>query len=106
MKAITDYFAFRMMISTALVRVVYIMGAISILIGSVVVWGVVGDRDTPLIAFLAALLVVLAGSVLWRLFCEGTIILFRISDTLTSIDDGIQAGHATTVQAPPARSNG
>lgn len=68
---VRDYFMFRRMLATALMKVVYILGAFGLTVG-----GLVALRsDTAL-----ALLALTVGNVIWRLLCEGVIVIFSIHE--------------------------
>ena len=76
--SITDYFSFKTLISTSLIQVSYL--AVMIMItgaGCFIMY-----KGNALIG--AAILIF--GNLLWRIVCEGSIILFGIHDSLVSID--------------------
>lgn len=70
------------MISPSLIKIIYYVGAVLITIGSIVIMalgkGLYG---------LGALTI---GNLLWRLFCEGWLLMFKIYETLISIDSKLK----------------
>lgn len=72
------FLAFRKMISVELIKAVYLLGALAIA-GAGFVAIVRGQLG-------AGLLVIIGGNVLWRLLCEGGILLFSIHELLASIE--------------------
>jgi len=80
------YFSFQKMISGTLIKIMYAIGLIAITIGGV---GVIIDgfnqrRGGELIV-LGGLALVIFGNLIWRIICEGLIIIFSIHETTVSI---------------------
>ena len=71
------------LITTNIIKVVYLLGVLVITIGSFVGMAQGGS------GVLAGLLGVILGNLIWRVVCENIIVLFDIHDTLSSIDDSI-----------------
>jgi hypothetical protein len=51
---------------------------------------------------LGGLLIVIAGGLLWRAFCEFYVVIFRIGDDLTALRRVAEEEQRRTGQAPPA----
>lgn len=83
------FFTFRTMLTPILIRVLYIAGAVLITVGLLAAL-IIAPRDATVEATLLRLFGTLLGivvlNVLWRLLCEGIIILFSIHEVLVSID--------------------
>ena len=80
-----DYFNFRTMISSGLIKIIYVLGAIVIIMGSI--YFMFQDNDIPIIL---SLLSIIAGNLLWRLICETIILFFSIHEELLAIRVGIE----------------
>lgn len=81
------FFSFRTMVSTSLIKIIYVLGLIGVTIGGIVmiVQGTerqYGSREQILIG----ISVILLGNLLWRIVCEGWILLFSVHDILGSIE--------------------
>jgi len=85
-----EYFAFRELVTPQLIKVVYIVGAcfitaaglLSILSPETLNEYAVG----PVLSRLSGILVLLVGNLVWRMMCEGAILLFSLHELLVSID--------------------
>lgn len=73
-----DYFNFRKMVSSLLIKLIYIIGLISI-----TVYGFYLVFNEQLVN---GLLTLILGNIIWRVTCEGIIIIFSIHDRLASIE--------------------
>lgn len=89
-----SFLSFRRMISPSLIVLLYVLGAIGITIAGFLtiidavearrsVWGGPGVMWTGILSGIA---IIVLGNLLWRVFCEGLIVLFSIHDLLDSID--------------------
>jgi uncharacterized membrane protein HdeD (DUF308 family) len=75
------------MISTALVKVIYALGLIGITVsGIVMIMRATQERQTSGEQILVGVAVIVLGNLLWRLVCEGSIVIFSIHDILGSIE--------------------
>jgi len=84
---IGDFFSFRTMISTALVKVIYALGLIGITAsGIVMIVRATRERQAFGEQILVGIAVIVLGNLLWRLVCEGSIVIFSIHDILGSIE--------------------
>lgn len=83
--ALSDFFAFRMMISSILARTIYLLGAIVITIVGLTVMFVEGLAQFrwPIVE---GLIIIVGGNLVWRVACEIWNIIFSIHDRLTSIE--------------------
>lgn len=79
-----DFFTFREMVSTGIVQILYFVGMVILTVGGVAAAIMYRESDPPLAQF--GILAVLVGNLIWRLFCEGMIVIYRIHDALVSID--------------------
>ena len=75
-----DFLEFRKMISIQIIKILYVVGAVAITIGGIVML-FVGDNLA-----LLGIGVLIIGNLLWRVICEGWIIVFSIHDILSSIE--------------------
>jgi tetratricopeptide (TPR) repeat protein len=82
------YFSFNAMISPAIIKVLYVLGAIALIVFGIII---IADNhfylDNPT---LIGVLVILGGNIVWRLFCESLILMFRVYDKLKSINDKLE----------------
>jgi hypothetical protein len=76
-----DFITFRYLITPTLITIVYIIGAVLITLGGLaaMVKGGAGG-------LLLGLLVVVFGNLYWRVIAEFVMVLFRMNDSLKSID--------------------
>mgnify|MGYP005832614673 CR=1 FL=1 len=75
-----DFFGFRKMVSTAIVKLIYILGVIILTIGGIV-FLFQGEGKIPI-----GLVAIILGNLLWRIICEAWIVLFSIHDILGSVE--------------------
>ena len=75
---IQDFAYFRYLITPAFMTVIYIIGAVLITFGALA--SIVGGQ------LLAGVLVFLFANLYWRIICEFIMVLFRMNDSLKSID--------------------
>ncbi len=94
------FFSFRTMISPTVIKIIYVLGMIGITIGGIVmiemalhVTGLSSEKLNILgkqLSFNKQLLIGIAlivlGNLMWRLICEGWILLFWMRDVLGSIE--------------------
>ena len=73
-----DFFGFRTMVSSIIIKILYIAGVISIIISAFYLFF---EFD-----FLRGFFVLIIGNLVWRLTCEAVIVIFSIHDKLSSID--------------------
>lgn len=73
---IRDFFAFRKMVTTTLIKIVYFLGVIGCFVVAA------ANPDTNLAITIAAGLLL---NVVWRLICEFVIITFSIHEQLVAI---------------------
>lgn len=74
---VEDYFSFRSMVSTKLMKVLYLIGFGLITLGGLWVFS-----ESPLVG----LLVLTAGNLTWRVLCEQMIVIHSIHEALVSIE--------------------
>ena len=91
---LTDgYFSFEKMISPTLIKVVYVIGMVSIILGAIYI-AFASTKETEdtarLLKIVSALLLAVVGNLLWRLVCEQVILLFNIHERLASIDRSLK----------------
>ena len=81
------FFSFRTMISTTLIKIIYILGMIGFTIGGVIkiIQANQSESDFGKNIFIGFCIVVL-GNIVWRIVCEIWILLFSIHDILSSIE--------------------
>jgi hypothetical protein len=98
-----DFLNFKMFITTTFMKIIYIIGALIITLGSLVL--MVGF-SMPLAygisigsgGVLAGLALLVFGNLGWRLLCEAIIVVFSIHERLISVDNKLAAGSKS---APP-----
>jgi hypothetical protein len=77
-----DFLSFRYLITPGLVKVIYVIGALLITLAGVAAL-LSGQGAGGLVA---ALLIFIFGNLYWRVILEFIMVLFRINDSLASID--------------------
>ena len=83
-----DFFAFRLMITAGLIKVIYPLGVVFILalVGLSWFWGIRPKGSdlpwAPLMSWDHSLLFLLFANIGWRIFCELMILLFSIHESL------------------------
>lgn len=76
-----DFFGFRKMVSSTLIKFIYIVGMIFLTIAGIyMLFGNV----------LLGLGIIIIGNLLWRVVCEGWIVLFSIHDILGSVERSLK----------------
>lgn len=85
-----DFFAFRLMITAGLIKVLYPLGAIGIIISTFFMIPKQGGDASlaPTMTWDRALLFVIFANIGWRIFCEQVILLFSIHESLNRKNDG------------------
>ena len=88
-----DYFSFRKMITLQVIQVVYAIVAVIITLGGIIA---LFSGGSSLSEFLPGgrftiFLFIIFGNLMWRMWCELTIVFFRINNTLTNIDANTKA---------------
>ena len=85
-----EFLDFQVMVSNTLLKIVYILGAIGITLASV----------TPMLEdggdWVEGLIVLVIGNLVWRILCEGGILLFKIYEVMLGIDAKLAAGQMGT----------
>jgi hypothetical protein len=83
-----EYLTFRKMITPMIIQVIFWLG-----IGGIGLWALFqlivalmsGEILWILLGFVSALIVLVTGAIVWRIYCELLIVIFRILDTLIEI---------------------
>ena len=94
---VNQYFEFRWLITPALIRLCYGVGALAITLFSVLVMitpeFVPVPKTNQFNSFALAALMFSVGNILWRILCEGIILFFSIHEAIVSLDEkmGIHA---------------
>jgi len=83
----SDFFSFRRMITPAIIQVIFWIGLIAIA-GASLALLIAGDEAWTRVMGIVYLII---GPILWRVWCEIMILLFRISETLTDIKNNTQS---------------
>ena len=90
-----DFFSFRKMITLQIIQIVYVIVAVFITIGSLIMIFSGGGGNEygyynrgmfaggPLMGFLFLIF----GNIAWRMWCELIIVFFRINNTLSNIEE-------------------
>jgi hypothetical protein len=88
------YFAFRELVTPHLIKVVYIVGACFITAAGV--WSILspetlsGYEADPILTRFGGIMVLLVGNLVWRMVCEGAILLFSLHEILVSLDNRVR----------------
>ncbi len=82
-----DFFSFRRMITPVIIQVVFWLGLI-VIVGYALAILIAGEEAWVRVLGVVYLIL---GPVLWRVWCEIMILLFRISETLTDIRNNTKA---------------
>jgi hypothetical protein len=95
-----DFLEFKIMLTYSLIKVLYVFGAIWITGVSVLDQGRIIGRHSELSSGFELnifLLILIGGNIAWRVLCEMLIIGFRISQSLSNIENSVQQPHSSTV---------
>jgi len=85
-----EYFSFKKMISSTLIKIIYVIGAVLITIfGIVAMFGVL-PYSSGIVNVLWGLVILVLGNLIWRVTCEIWIVIFGIHDRLVSIESEIK----------------
>ena len=86
-----EYLSFRKMITPVIIKVLFWVGvAGSVIAGLVTIAGSFQARGLGVLAgFFGGLLIMVLGTIIWRVYCELLILFFRMNDTLTDIRDNL-----------------
>ena len=76
-----EFLSFRYLITPPLMTVIYVIGAVLITLGSVATLAVRGGGGV-----VVGLLIFVFGNLYWRVILEFVMVLFRMNDSLQSID--------------------
>jgi len=83
----SDFFSFRRMITPVIIQAIFWIGLIAI-VGASLALLIAGDEAWTRVMGIVYLII---GPILWRVWCEIMILLFRISETLTDIKNNTQS---------------
>ncbi|MFW5786672.1 MAG: DUF4282 domain-containing protein [Bacillota bacterium] len=72
-----DYFKFKNMVSVSIIKILYLLGFIVITVGGFSY----ASRDPA-----AGLFMLIMGNLIWRVICEGAVILFSIHERLAAVE--------------------
>jgi len=82
---IKDFLSFRKMVTMSILKYVYMIGVVSVFVAGIVSW-FMAILDKSVGEGMVALFISLVVQIVWRLACEGVIILFSMHDILSSIE--------------------
>ena len=87
-RKIKEFLGFRKMVSTLIIKILYILGALALTLGGIITFflGITGWNDEGLGLALIGVGALIIGNLLWRIICESWILLFSIHDILASIE--------------------
>lgn len=81
------FFSFRKMVSTSLIKIIYLLGMIGLSItGIVFIMQSTQNRNGSIVNFWTGLAMVVLGNLIWRIVCEIWIVLFSMHEILGSIE--------------------
>ena len=95
-QAMDDFFSFRHMMGTSFIRVLYVIGAVAIVLGGValVIRSLDGPEPWRTWGVVFSVFFAVFGSMLWRVVCEIVIafftMFFSMQQTLASIDKSLK----------------
>ena len=81
-----EFVTFRYFVTPGFITAIYIIGVVLITIGPIVAVPVSGPGVSVGGGLLTALVVILLGNLWWRIILEFVVVLFRINDSLASIE--------------------
>ena len=79
----SDFWSFRKMITPVVIQALFILGLVLVVIGSLMTMFRGGFAG-----FIAGLFALVIGVIMWRVYCELLILLFRIYEELKAIREG------------------
>lgn len=81
------FFSFRTMITPVIIKILYVLGAIAlIIVGIVMISDNLNSRYGSDEEVWIGFGLIILGNLIWRIICEGIILMFNIHERLTSID--------------------
>lgn len=80
----SDFWAFRKMVTPIIIQIIFWVGVITCVIGGIILIAV-GIKQPGDQSVLKGVLLVIFGPLAVRLYCEILIVFFRINETLTEI---------------------
>jgi len=81
-----NFFSFRKMFSLTLIKIIYVLGMLSVTIsGIVMVIGSASYINNNPVPFLIGIAIIILGNLIWRILCEGWILLFSVHEQLVNI---------------------
>ena len=83
------FWSFGLMITPVLINVIYIVGMVFITLSGVLSMFMIGSQSVA-IGVIAGLISIVMGNVLWRVWCELMIVIFRIFGTLKEIEGHVR----------------
>ena len=81
----SGFFSFQIMISGKLIKSLYTIGMIIITLFGIIFIFIGSDIPEGEYFILGGVAAIILGNFIWRIFCEGLIIVFSIHETLVSI---------------------
>lgn len=90
MSNLDDFFTFDLFITRAIIVLIYLLGVFA-LVGTSI-WIFIWGRNPPMSyktpeeAFWTGFIILIFGNLIWRLLCEFVVVVFKINDSLISID--------------------
>ena len=105
------YFSFERMITTTFVKVLYFLGFMALTVAGVAlaVWAGMKLNDATIARSLGwcyvalGVAVVVAGNIVWRVFCELWVVLFGIHSELVSVRHGLNLYGLRSTEKPLER---
>jgi hypothetical protein len=79
---IGSFFSFRTMISPALIKIIYGLGAVGLIFSGIERYI---EKEE-----MQGLFIIFIGNLLWRIICEGVILLFSVHEILSSIENKLK----------------
>lgn len=102
------FFGFRTLVTNTIIKTVYALGAAAITLAGVAfaafpfLVGLTPDQDRTaagIRGLALGLVIFVGGNLLWRLLCEGWIILFSIHEMLASVERRLNQGEELAAQS-------
>ncbi len=86
-----NYFSFRKLVTPDLIKIFYFIGAAAITLGSIVAIASLLLLDRAPVDYVRsigfAVLAFTIGNLIWRMLCEGAILIFSVHELLVSIEE-------------------
>ena len=100
----SEYLAFKRFITPTFIMVIYILGAVVITIGSILLMVFGAGYGGAAVGIILGIVMLILGNLAWRILCEYWVVQFRIYEEIASLNRrlGGTSPQATPPSNPPA----